>query len=1056
MAHERGALYKPADRAPRVPLPKVSPIHQAAPSAAVQLQRRLGNEGSQRWLAQVQRASMVSSPHDAAELEAEAVARRVVRTPDASVAAVDATASQPGLVQRSQLTAPAAPAGNAGLPSGAGAGAPLPGPVRNFMEPRFGASFANVRIHTDAGAAQLSRQLNAQAFTVGQNVYFGKNQYQPDGDAGRELIAHELTHTVQQGAAVQRGVVHRSAQVEVAEHVSPQVQRSWLGIPDPREYFAGKARAIPGFTMLTVVIGFNPITNAKVDRNAGNSLRGAIEMIPGGSLITDALNAHGVFDKVSAWASSQLEVLKDIGASLWQDIENFIKGFNPTDLLDPGGLWDQAKAIVERPIGRIKAFATSLKDGIVALIKEAILKPIAAFAQKSNGYPLLCAVMGKDPITGEAVAQEPESLLGAFMKFIGEEDIWANMQKANAIPRAFAWFKGAMSAVRGFVNEIPGLFVQAFHSLEVVDIILIPRAFMKLASVFGGFAVRFVTWGASAAWNLLEIIFDVVSPGALVYIKKTGAALKSILKNPLPFVGNLVKAAKLGFLNFADHFLDHLKAGLINWLTGSLPGIYIPKAFSLGEIAKFVFSVLGLSWANIRQKLVKATSENVVKAMETGFDIVVTLVRDGPAAAWDKIKEQLSNLKDMVIGGITDFVVDMVVKKAIPKLIAMFIPGAGFISAILSIYDTVMVFVNKIKEIVQVVTGFVDSIVAIAGGAIGAAATRVESTLAGVLSLAINFLAGFAGLGKVADKVMGVINKIRAPIDKALDWLVNWIVTAAKKMFAAMGKKDEGGAGAQAMKRSMTFEMHGEAHTLYTEIRGGKVTVEMASSQRAVLQALTTKAISETENKNAAKRLEKVYEKLKRAEIAVNQLASDRSKDAEALAEAEKMTQDAANTLKGIGNEFGIPSLLVLPHKSQFVESTVTGYRIKDAHAKSIRVLFYPTNYDDDVYQKKKHYISKNLVPINKGLFKGSDGNIAPVEEATIDHKPRVVEHWRGKGKDGRQGDRANWYRRGGDAAEPKVVGRRFNSSDGAEARNSGLVYTPDNIGKDFTGPGEK
>src|SRR4029077_15506406 len=157
----------------------------------------------------------------------------------------------------------------------------------------------------------------------------------------------------------------------------------------------------------------------------------------------------------------------------------------------------------------------------------------------------------------------------------------------------------------------------------------------------------------------------------------------------------------------------------------------------LVEIAKFAFSVLGLTWANIRQKLVKAVGETAVKAMETGFDIVVTLVRDGPAAAWDKIKEQLGNLKDMVIGGITDFVVDMVVKKAVPKLIAMFIPGAGFISAILSIYDTVMVFVQKLSKIAQVVIGFIDSIVAIAGGAITAAASRVESILAGLLSLAI-------------------------------------------------------------------------------------------------------------------------------------------------------------------------------------------------------------------------------------------------------------------------------------------------------------------------------
>src|SRR5207249_5703032 len=153
------------------------------------------------------------------------------------------------------------------------------------------------------------------------------------------------------------------------------------------------------------------------------------------------------------------------------------------------------------------------------------------------------------------------------------------------------------------------------------DIILVPRAFAKLAAVFGGFIVNFITWAGNALWTLLELIFEVVSPAALKYIKKTGAALKSILKNPLPFVGNLVKAAKLGFTNFADHFGAHLKAGLIDWLTGSLPGVYIPKAFAIGEIVKFVFSVLGLSWQNVRVKLVKVVGETAVKAMEVGFSI---------------------------------------------------------------------------------------------------------------------------------------------------------------------------------------------------------------------------------------------------------------------------------------------------------------------------------------------------------------------------------------------------------------------------------------------------
>jgi hypothetical protein len=601
-----------------------------------------------------------------------------------------------------------------------------------------------------------------------------------------------------------------------------------LGIPSPREYFAGKAANIPGYTMFTVVIGYDPILGSRVERNAGNILRGAIQLIPGGKFITDALDAHKVFDSVSAWAAKQFDTLKDIGAQLVEDLKDLIS--HPS--LDLSAMWERGKAMVMRPINRIIAFAIALKDGIVALIKDAILKPIAAFARTTSGYPLLCTILGKDPITGEQVPQDAEALLGGFLKFIGEEETWNTIQKAKAIPRTIAWFKGAVKALTGFLKEIPGLFVAAFKALSVEDIILIPRAFSKLVGVFGNFALRFVTWGANAVWTLLEIIFDVVAPGALAYIKKTGAALKSILKNPLPFMGNLVKAAKLGFTNFGEHFLDHLKAGLINWLTGALPGVYIPKAFSLVEIAKFVFSVLGLTWANIRQKLVKATSETVVKAMETGFDIVVTLVRDGPAAAWDKIKEQLSNLKDMVIDGITSFVVDMVVKKAIPKLISMFIPGAGFISAILSIYDTIMVFVNKIKQIIQVVTGFIDSIVAIAAGQIGAAATKVENALAGVLSLAINFLAGFVGLGKVADKVMAVINKIRAPIDKALDWLVNFIVKGAKSLFAK-GKAAVSKLLDWAFAKVGFQDEEGKQHTLYVN-EAGDLTVQ--SRPQAALQ----------------------------------------------------------------------------------------------------------------------------------------------------------------------------------------------------------------------------
>lgn len=667
------------------------------------------------------------------------------------------------------------------IQGGMAGGSPLPMTVRRFMEPRFGTDFSRIRIHAGSESATLNRQLNAQAFAISNHIFFGKDKLNPESREGKELIAHELTHTIQQGAAVQR-----SEELIVTQQSPTQVQRQEEGDQGTvLNYFAEKANLIPGFRMFTIVLGVNPINMSKVSRNAANILRAIIELLPMGGLVTQALDNSGVFEKAGAFVEQQLATLAITGAAIKQAVKDFIAGFSLLDLARPGKLWDQAKRIFTDPIERIINFAKGLVSGIVDLVKDAILRPIAKLAEGTDGYALLKAVIGKDPITGDPVPQTAETLIGPFMKLIGENEIWENMQKANAISRAFAWFKDALGGLMGFVRQIPGLFIAAFKALQLEDIILVPLAFGKLAKVFGNFLGKFFDWAGGTIWKLLEIIFDVVSPGALSYIKKTGAALKSILKNPLPFVGNLVKAAKQGFQNFADNFGTHLKAGLIDWLTGSLPGVYIPKAFSLGEIVKFVFSVLGLSWQNVRQKLVKAVGETAVKAMETGFDIVVTLVKDGPAAAWEKIKEQLANLKDMVIGGITDFVVDMVVKKAVPKLIAMFIPGAGFISAILSIYDTVMVFVNKISKIIQVVTGFIDSIVAIAGGAIGAAANRVESTLAGLLSLAINFLAGFAGLGKVADKVMAVINKVRAPIDKALDWLVGWIAKAAQKIIDA-------------------------------------------------------------------------------------------------------------------------------------------------------------------------------------------------------------------------------------------------------------------------------
>jgi len=83
--------------------------------------------------------------------------------------------------------------------------------TRAFMEPHFGHDFSQVRVHTDTKAAESARAVNALAYTVGRDIVFGEGQYMPGGSEGRGLLAHELTHVIQQtrsaGAAIQKAVI---------------------------------------------------------------------------------------------------------------------------------------------------------------------------------------------------------------------------------------------------------------------------------------------------------------------------------------------------------------------------------------------------------------------------------------------------------------------------------------------------------------------------------------------------------------------------------------------------------------------------------------------------------------------------------------------------------------------------------------------------------------------------------------------------------------------------------------------------------------------------------
>jgi Domain of unknown function (DUF4157) len=203
----------------------------------------------------VQRKLSIGAADDPLEQEADAMADTVMRMPETPfVQRKCAHCEEEEKVQRKPLAAAITPfiqtkGGDGGMASDTvtnqinttrGSGSSMDRPTQSFMESRFGTDFSHVKIHTGDDAVQMSRELNAQAFTVGSDIYFNSGKYNPSSDSGKHLLAHELTHTVQQGGAT-AGMVQR----EVIENCStPQNEAIAEAITQAYSYLGSAIRAL--------------------------------------------------------------------------------------------------------------------------------------------------------------------------------------------------------------------------------------------------------------------------------------------------------------------------------------------------------------------------------------------------------------------------------------------------------------------------------------------------------------------------------------------------------------------------------------------------------------------------------------------------------------------------------------------------------------------------------------------------------------------------------------------------------------------------------------------
>lgn len=379
------------------------------------------------------------------------------------------------------------------LNSSKGGGSPLSGKVKTEMESGIGADFSNVRIHNDSNAVQMNKQLGAQAFATGNNIYFNEGKYNPNSKEGKHLLAHELTHTVQQGAAIRKK----------PEPISPapeMVQGSFLDlVPD---WIIDGARHVPGYTLFTVIIGYDPLRQVDVERTPINLVEGLMGLIPFGTAIFDKLQEYGILQQVFDWVEGKLSELGltidsilDLVEEVWDEIS-----FPYT------GIIDLVTEKFNEVVNRITSFVSATVDQVITWIKEALIGVAEPILAENKAWSLIKKIIKYDPLRDEAVNATTVEILEDFLILIDKQTELEQMREKGTLQKTADWLDTQVGTFNSLLGELRRLITAAWDAIQPANLVNIADNLSALADQAGGFLQRVWDFASGVALKVLELV----------------------------------------------------------------------------------------------------------------------------------------------------------------------------------------------------------------------------------------------------------------------------------------------------------------------------------------------------------------------------------------------------------------------------------------------------------------------------------------------------------------------------------------------------------------------
>ncbi len=372
-----------------------------------------------------------------------------------------------------------------------GSGRPLPAEARRRIEPHLGANLSGVRLHTGPRANRAAGSLQARAFTYRHHIFLNRAESSRD----TRLLAHEATHVVQQGAAVQR--------LPQPGLAPPPLQRMPAFIADE---LASYARHIPGYTLFTVIIGFNPLTGSRVERTAMNLVEGVMGLVPFGTAIFDKLRELEILQQAFGFIDEQLTRF-DLSLSRLERLLE--EAYEEMDFLrlDP---FDYNLGVLTRKfsdlLNDVRQFAESLVTAVVEMIKEAAIGLAEDLLAENRAWALIKKILKYDPLRDEPVEATTVEILEDFLLLIGKEQELDQMRQRGTLAETAAWLETQFALFVSLLAELRGLIGAAWEAIQPENLPNLMTNLQSLAVQAGGFLQRVWDFATTVAAQVLALI----------------------------------------------------------------------------------------------------------------------------------------------------------------------------------------------------------------------------------------------------------------------------------------------------------------------------------------------------------------------------------------------------------------------------------------------------------------------------------------------------------------------------------------------------------------------